>query len=120
MGSIESEPGAVEERNDAVILSTVHQAKGLEWSVVFIIYLADGYFPSSRALESWENVEEERRLLYVATTRAKDELYLCYPIMAGRSQWMRIMEPSRFLGELHPDTYEEWGVDEEVGKLNPG
>jgi len=120
LGSIESEAGAVEERNDAVILSTVHQAKGLEWSVVFIIYLADGYFPSSRSLKSRENVEEERRLLYVATTRAKDELYLCYPITAGRSQWMKIMQPSRFLGELNPDTYEEWVVSEEVGKLNPG
>jgi len=117
LGTIESEAGTVEERNDAVILSTVHQAKGLEWSVVFIIYLADGYFPSSRSLKSRENVEEERRLLYVATTRAKDELYLCYPITTGRSQWMKIMEPSRFLQELNPDTYEEWVVSEEVKKL---
>ena len=61
---------------EAVNLSSVHQAKGLEFHTVFIIWLTDGMFPSSRSLESREALEEERRLFYVAITRARDELYL--------------------------------------------
>ena len=60
-------------------LSTVHSAKGLEWSVVFIIWVMEGYFPSARAYSSMESIEEERRLMYVAATRAKDHLIMCYP-----------------------------------------
>jgi len=76
------------DRNDWLTLSTVHSAKGLEWPVVFVIWLVDGYFPSARAYASEEALEEERRLLYVASTRAKDQLILCYPGQdAGRS-WL--------------------------------
>ena len=64
---------------DCLTLSTVHSAKGLEWSVVFIIWVMEGYFPSSRAYSSMESIEEERRLMYVAATRAKDRLIMCYP-----------------------------------------
>jgi DNA helicase II / ATP-dependent DNA helicase PcrA len=60
-------------------LSTVHSAKGLEWSVVFVIWVMEGCFPSSKSYSSEADLEEERRLLYVATTRAKDNLILCYP-----------------------------------------
>jgi DNA helicase II / ATP-dependent DNA helicase PcrA len=60
-------------------LSTVHSAKGLEWSVVFVIWVMEGCFPSSKSYASEADLEEERRLLYVAATRAKDNLLLCYP-----------------------------------------
>ena len=63
-----------------VTLSTVHSAKGLEWDALFVIWLADGWFPSSRSYEEFEDLEEERRLLYVATTRAKRHLYFTHPL----------------------------------------
>jgi DNA helicase-2/ATP-dependent DNA helicase PcrA len=63
----------------AVTLSTVHSAKGLEWDVVFVIWMTDGWFPSSRSYDEFEDLEEERRLLYVATTRARRHLYFVYP-----------------------------------------
>jgi DNA helicase-2/ATP-dependent DNA helicase PcrA len=66
-------------RKDCLTLSTVHSAKGLEWSVVFIIWVMEGYFPSAKAGSSMEAIEEERRLMYVAATRARDQLILCYP-----------------------------------------
>jgi DNA helicase-2/ATP-dependent DNA helicase PcrA len=68
-----------EQREDFLTLSTVHSAKGLEWSVVFIIWVMDGYFPSSKSHANLAAIEEERRLMYVAATRAKDQLILCYP-----------------------------------------
>jgi len=68
-----------EQRGECLTLSTVHSAKGLEWAVIFIIWATEGYFPSARASQSEDGVEEERRLMYVAATRAKDHLILCYP-----------------------------------------
>ena len=62
-----------------VTLSTVHSAKGLEWDALFVIWMMDGWFPSTRAYDAFEDLEEERRLLYVATTRAKRHLYFIYP-----------------------------------------
>jgi DNA helicase II / ATP-dependent DNA helicase PcrA len=62
-----------------VTLSTVHSAKGLEWKSVFLIWMVDGWFPSSRSTDEFEDLEEERRLLYVAATRAKEQLYFVYP-----------------------------------------
>ncbi len=73
--------------SEHVVLSTVHQAKGLEWNTVFIVCLNDGKFPSSRSLES-DQEEEERRLFYVAVTRAKDNLYLCFPVTS--EEWYGI------------------------------
>jgi DNA helicase-2/ATP-dependent DNA helicase PcrA len=66
---------------EACVLSTIHQAKGLEWKVVFVVWLADGRFPSYLSFGKEEEMEEERRLFYVAVTRAKDELYLSYPLI---------------------------------------
>ncbi len=63
-----------------VTLSTVHSAKGLEWNALFVIWMADGWFPSSRAYDAFEDLEEERRLLYVAATRAKEHLYFISPM----------------------------------------
>jgi DNA helicase-2/ATP-dependent DNA helicase PcrA len=65
-----------------VTLSTVHSAKGLEWAALFVIWMSDGWFPSARAYDAFEDLEEERRLLYVATTRAKQHLYFVYPANA--------------------------------------
>jgi DNA helicase II / ATP-dependent DNA helicase PcrA len=66
-------------QEDAVILSTVHSAKGLEWDTVFVIHLLEGLFPSAQSLKSLFDIEEERRLFYVACTRAKKILFLTYP-----------------------------------------
>ncbi len=97
---------------ERVVLSTIHQAKGLEWHVVFIIWCAEGRFPNPKAVEEGV-IEEERRLFYVASTRAMDELYLCYPILAfDRQAGHIIMRPSRFLTELSGDNYEEWAISE--------
>ena len=93
-------------------LSTIHQAKGLEFDVVFVIMLCDGLFPSERSLESAEGEEEERRLLYVAITRARNELYLSYPLVRagyGGSGDM-FQQPSRFLNEIPRELVEEWNL----------
>jgi superfamily I DNA/RNA helicase len=89
------------EEQEFVILSTVHQAKGLEWPIVFIPWLADGRFPTDLAINTPEDLEEERRVFHVAVTRAKDEVYLIVPQMvANRSRSLVMMKPSRFLTEL--------------------
>ncbi len=93
-------------------LSTIHQAKGLEFDVVFVIMLCDGLFPSARSLETEEGEEEERRLLYVAITRARNELYLSYPLIRatpGASGDM-MQQPSRFLNEIPKELLEEWNL----------
>lgn len=118
LGSVESETVLTGgDEDECVVLSTVHQAKGLEWPIVFVIWLADGRFPAAKALKNPENLEEERRLLYVATTRAKEELYLCYPIIGGNWRQAILMKPSRFLKEIDDDAYEQWVIDEEVETL---
>ena len=75
------------QRDEALTLTTVHSAKGLEWPVVFIIWVMEGRFPSSQAYSDPSALEEERRLMYVAATRAKDELILCYPGRESASPW---------------------------------
>src|SRR2546423_800797 len=96
---------------EAVNLSTVHQAKGLEFHTVFVIWLTDGMFPSSRSLDDRKNLEEERRLFYVAVTRAKDELYLTYPHMRLTGGYGDVFQrPSRFLKEIPNKLVEDWQV----------
>jgi len=93
-------------------LSTIHQAKGLEFDVVFVIMLCDGLFPSTRSIESNDGEEEERRLFYVSVTRAKNELYLTYPLF--RAGWggsgNEYQSPSRFLGEIPKALMNEWNL----------
>jgi len=96
---------------EAVNLSTVHQAKGLEFHTVFVIWLADGMFPSSRSLNTRDALEEERRLFYVAITRTRDELYLTYPQMRLSGGYGDVFQrPSRFLQEIPNDLLEDWQV----------
>ncbi len=96
---------------EAVNLSSVHQAKGLEFHTVFVIWLTDGMFPSSRSLDTREALEEERRLFYVAVTRARDELYLSYPHMRLNAGYGDVFQrPSRFLKEIPPVLVEDWNV----------
>ncbi|MFH1768141.1 MAG: UvrD-helicase domain-containing protein [Candidatus Omnitrophota bacterium] len=99
------------DRNEALILSTIHQAKGLEWKAVFIIGFSDYEFPHPKALNSTDAFEEERRLFYVATTRAKDILYITYPQTKYTfKNGLIISRPSSFLYELPADCYQEWDV----------
>ena len=107
--------GPADHVEDQLVLSTVHQAKGLEWPIVFLLALVDGKFPSSQALRSDDEIEEERRLFYVATTRAADELYMCYPTMEdGRDGPSRLLRASRFITELdrRPPVFTRWDIEE--------
>jgi DNA helicase-2/ATP-dependent DNA helicase PcrA len=97
--------------NEKITLSTLHQAKGLEWKVVFLIWLADGMFPSSRSLEEPSGIEEERRLFYVGITRCMDELYVTYPEMRlGAGYGETFQRPSRFLTEVAESLFETWDI----------
>jgi len=114
--SLQSASGGEAEEGDAVrecvILSTVHQAKGLEWDTVFMIGLNDGSFPSAKSLKTGDE-EEERRLFYVAATRARNDLYLCCPIASGGWNSINFLRPSRFIRELPGDVYEEILIEED-------
>lgn len=97
----------IEPTDDAVRLSTIHQAKGLEYPVVFLISCADEWLPLKRAIEEGD-IEEERRLFYVAITRAMDELYISFPMMhAVRGGGVQRLMASRFLAEIPPENYEK-------------
>lgn len=101
-----------EEETDRIVLTSIHQAKGLEWRYVFVIWAAEGKFPSARTLKDQVAVEEERRLFYVAVTRAKDELYVCYPLIDSDYARMSVIQrPSRFVTELPPELFEVWSVE---------
>ena len=116
--NVEAEGEQAANRNEERIrLSTIHQAKGLEFDVVFVIMLCDGLFPSARSFEKdkdgeGEGVEEERRLFYVALTRARNELYLSYPLFrAGYGgSGATMQQSSRFLKEIPNDLIEEWNL----------
>jgi DNA helicase-2/ATP-dependent DNA helicase PcrA len=100
---------------EAIKLTTVHQAKGLEYDVVFLIGAADGQLPTRRSIEGGD-VEEERRLFYVAVTRAKNELYISYPKVASRAgPGGMLLTPSRFLLELSSDLYETLRIKRSFG-----
>jgi DNA helicase II / ATP-dependent DNA helicase PcrA len=101
----ETSDRSIDPENDCLRLTTIHQAKGLEFPVVFVIGLADGQFPLKRAIEE-DNVEEERRLFYVAVTRAMDELYLSYPMLNTHGGPPVRMEPSRFIQALPESCFE--------------
>jgi DNA helicase-2/ATP-dependent DNA helicase PcrA len=104
-----------------VTLSTVHQAKGLEWPVVLIPWLADGRFPTDFAINTPEEEEEERRVFHVAVTRAKDELYLVVPqIFSHHAKRPVMMKPSRFLTELPDGLTEPLEIEEGLPRTTVG
>ena len=115
----ESRPEEIAE--DIVVLSSIHQAKGLEWMAVFMVWCSEGMMPLARALKEPGGEEEERRLFYVAATRAKDHLYLCYPLTDyARGMGNLPVSPSRFILELSPYAarakdrpYDQWLIDGE-------
>jgi DNA helicase-2/ATP-dependent DNA helicase PcrA len=109
--NVDAEEERPAERDEELRLSTIHQAKGLEFDIVFVIMLCEGLFPSARSMETPDGEEEERRLMYVAITRARNELYLSYPLIrsAPRGSAERQL-PSRFLGEIPTDLIEEWNL----------
>jgi len=103
------------ENDELLTLTSVHQAKGLEWKAVFIIWAAEGKFPSPRSLKEIDSEEEERRLWYVALTRAKDELYITYPLlMTDYNRQAVLQKPSRFVTECPPALFEIWNLEEEA------
>lgn len=107
-----SDPAGTEDglSPEKVTLSTIHQAKGLEWSVVFIIWLTEGRFPNPNNFESLEDEEEERRLFYVAVTRAKDYLCFCAPAtIKNSSGYISTVKSSRFLREIPEEYYNKTG-----------
>ncbi len=105
---------AGEPDDDRVVLSSIHQAKGLEWSRVIVMWLSEGRFPNYRSVATDEGLEEERRLFYVAVTRAKNEIALVYPMLARDRYGVDvILEPSRFLTELPESVYERWTIERE-------
>ena len=107
------------DEDEMIALTSVHQAKGLEWRAVFIIWAADGKFPSPRSLRDAEGEEEERRLWYVALTRARDQLYITYPLMITDYNRQTILQrPSRFVTETPPELYEVWSLEEEASALD--
>jgi DNA helicase-2/ATP-dependent DNA helicase PcrA len=94
-------------------LSTIHSAKGLEWHSVFVIHAVDGYFPSSRSAETTELLEEERRLMYVSVTRAKQNLFITFPMnLFDRQSGITLSKPSRFISELNSELAEGYLIDE--------
>ncbi len=109
MGGVSTNDVFAVPQDEMVVLSTIHQSKGLEWDVVFVIWLAEGRFPPASSYGDNGNMEEERRLFYVAGTRCREELYLTHPMIARqRSGEETILQPSRFIQDLPADCYEEW------------
>ena len=105
---------AVDPDEGPVILSTIHSAKGLEWHSVFIIWALEGRFPSFYNINTDEELEEERRLLYVAATRAKENLFISYPIrIFDRASRMVLSRPSQFIEDLSEDLLEPLTVVDE-------
>jgi len=102
---------ATDYEDEQLVLSTIHSAKGLEWHTVFIIWVLEGRFPATYAARSDEEMEEELRLMYVACTRAKENLYFTYPInVYDRGTGMVFSRPSRFIEGISEEILEHWSL----------
>ena len=102
--------------DERLVLSTIHSAKGLEWQCVFVIWVVDGRFPSAYSFMSEEELEEERRLFYVAVTRAKKHLHLTYPVnIYDKATGAVLSKPSRFLDAVPSSMLDTWALIEESG-----
>ncbi len=109
-----SDVEAPDHDDERLILSTIHSAKGLEWRCVFVIWLVDGRFPSAYSFSDDDGLEEERRLLYVAITRAKQHLFLTYPInVYDKMTGAVLSKPSRYFDHIPPSHFETWNLVEE-------
>ena len=108
--SSESGDRVVRPGESCLRLSTIHQSKGLEFQHVFIIGLADGLFPNKRAIDGEGDLEEERRLFYVASTRAERSLHLVFPMLSSQNGTQIRLMQSRFLKELPQTRYELYNV----------
>ncbi len=100
--------------DDYLVLSTIHSAKGLEWDAVYVIQAADGNIPSDMSTKVPEEIEEERRLFYVSLTRAKNWLYVCYPLRyywPGRSDQHGFAQRTRFLPESVLESFQRRVTD---------
>ncbi len=101
-----------DQSEDRLILSTIHSAKGLEWHSVFIIWALEGRFPSIHALHRKKELEEELRLMYVASTRAKENLFFTYPVQVyDRGSGMILNRPSRFIDDIPDHILAEYSAD---------
>lgn len=108
-----------QQEDEYVCLTSIHQSKGLEWTAVFLLWLADGHFPSQRSMHDDAQIEEERRLFYVASTRARDDLYMCHPYTHyARGKGTVILRPSMFIEELEEEAtneaaepWERWSIE---------
>ncbi|MBF0407114.1 MAG: ATP-dependent helicase [Candidatus Riflebacteria bacterium] len=99
--------------NESLVISTIHSAKGLEWNTVFIIFAIEGRFPPNYSLEDPEAIEEERRLMYVAMTRAKERLYITCPTTCWDPVTHTVFsEPSRFVLEIGDRFFQKWNLRE--------
>lgn len=98
--------------DEYLTLSTIHSAKGLEWNTVFVLYALEGRFPAMKAVATDEELEEERRLMYVACTRAKEHLYITYPMnIYDRESGTILTKPSRFIQGIGEHLLEPWVVE---------
>ena len=123
MSSIESKTvttGNKKTEERPLVLSTIHRAKGLEWRAVFIPMLCEDSFPSSRVIGDDEAYEEERRVFYVALTRAKDQLFLISPAIIGTYRGFQTVRLSEFVSELQSNLYRRSSVDFKNAKLKEG
>ena len=109
--AIETEASRKDE--SPLTLSTIHSAKGLEWGTVFLIQCLDGIIPSGYSLEDEEQLDEEVRLLYVAVTRAKEQLFITYPALFQSRYGDYFSNPSRFIEDISDDLIEPWLLVEE-------
>jgi DNA helicase-2/ATP-dependent DNA helicase PcrA len=101
--------GEESKEDEFVTLSTIHSAKGLEWKAVFLIWALDGRFPSSKSSDDIDALEEERRLFYVALTRAKEELYITFPTnIFDRESGTILSKPSQFLDGIGDDIVDKY------------
>jgi DNA helicase-2/ATP-dependent DNA helicase PcrA len=108
---------APERDDERMVLTTIHSAKGLEWQCVFVIWVVDGRFPSVYSFVADDELEEERRLFYVAVTRAKRHLFLTYPInVFDKGSGMLLSKPSRFLDPVTPALLDQLVLVEEGGR----
>jgi DNA helicase-2/ATP-dependent DNA helicase PcrA len=109
--AVDNRLGTPLDEGERLVLSTIHSAKGMEWRVVFVMGAVDGYFPSLWSIGDADDLEEERRLMYVALTRARDHLFVTYPVSVFHPSSGRVLNrPSRFLEDVPKGLFERWAV----------